>query len=268
MADPHAADHRAHRVPEPARRSCRSARPPPRRQVRRYGADFEALRDDRMNEPVVPRDHGHRRLSTPPVPRSPPTCFAAGGITSRSPVPRTVSSHCRGERRPAGRLPVWHATRPTTSGAPRRRPPCARRVLTGSSSPAGRGTGLTTRARWVSTPWSSCTRTREKLRMTVPKSFAGLPLRRHRGRRGRAGPSRRTVAELPRGSTSSPSTAPSTSRGSTPSTPGRGSRRSSAGPTRRCTRPSRGRSGSTPGSPRPRSPTPSTAATSRPARRG
>jgi methylmalonyl-CoA mutase len=80
-------------------------------------------------------------------------------------------------------------------------------------------------------------------------------------------PSQVRRGSRPRASASCRSTDPSTSRGWTRSTPIRGSRRSCAGPTRRCTPPSRGRSASTPDSPPPRSPTPSTAATSRPGRR-
>ncbi len=74
--------------------------------------------------------------------------------------------------------------------------------------------------------------------MSIPKSFADLPLAgevtAQRGRR-RARPGSR-----PRASASCRSTAPSTSRASTRWTPTPAWRRSSAGPTRRCTPPSRG----------------------------
>ena len=115
-------------------------------------------------------------------------------------------------------------------------------------------------------------RTREKL-LTMsrsPRASPDLPLRRrgHRAGPRRGRPRAGETGSRPRASASCRSTAPSTSRASTRWTPTPGSRRSCAGPTRRCTPPSRGRCASTPGSPPPRSPTPSTAATSPPARRG
>ena len=112
--------------------------------------------------------------------------------------------------------------------------------------------------------------------MSVPKSFAGLPLVAEHARISRLEPQRCSLdARGPnarpgsrrRASTSSRSTAPRTSTAWTRSTPGPASARSCAGPTRRCTPPSRGRSASTPASRPPRSPTRSTGATWPPARR-
>ena len=180
----------------------------------------------------------------------------------------TCSRRTPGSRSCASPAP----TRRTTSGAPTWSPHSARRAPGTSSSRASR-------ASWADDSCAlGCRRARLPAPdaggagMSVPKSLRRLALRGTGSSRPGAGA---RLIRRPTGALAQPgghrdparSTAPSTSRVSTRSTPGRGSARSCAGPTRRCTRPSRGRSASTPGSRPPRSPTRSTGATWRPARR-
>ena len=208
-----------------------------------------------------------RSPRTPHARRSPPTCSPPAASPSTSPAPpRPPTTWSR--RTTGSRSSAWPAaTAPTTAGPTR--PPRALRDA-GAAVGGHRRQAARQRRRL-------CGDGRRRPRvpdpdagaagMSVPKSFAGLPLGPQGQRVGRLDRRGRALAE-PRGHRDpARSTAPSTSTGWTRSTPGPGCRRSCAAPTRRCTPPSRGRSGSTPASPPPRSPTRSTAATSRPARR-
>ncbi len=205
--------------------------------------------------------------------------FAAGGVAVEvAGADRRASTTCW-RRTTASRSSAWPApTRLRRVGrrpggrAPRRR---ARHVILAGKPAGPRGRRLLRdgrRCAGLPAPDEG------EAGMSVPKSFAGPAAGREVRRsvpNGRPrGPRKLTVwyqtaspGTARRGSTSCRSTGRSTSTASTRSTPGPGSARSCAVPTRRCTPPSRGRSASTPGSPPPRSPTRSTGATWRPARR-
>ncbi len=107
---------RAHRVPEPRRDAARARSPAREAEVRRYGAAFEALRDDPLAEPVFLATDGHGRRSTPRGRRSPPTCSPPAASPSTSPArPRPPTTWSR--RTTASRSSAWPApTRPTTGG--------------------------------------------------------------------------------------------------------------------------------------------------------
>ena len=244
---------------------------PESREVRRYGAAFEALRDDPPAGHVFLATHGHGRRahrardvrratcsppvaspSTSPAPPRPPTTWSRRTTGSRSSAsPAATAPTTRGPTRPSRALRDGRRASGWSSPA---RPRDTRRRLCGD----GR------RRPGVPDPDQG------EAGMSVPKSFAGLPLSDACGRAVSAD-SDADAAEpwlSPEGIDILPGLRPRAPRG-----PGRArhlaraARRSCAAPTRRCTRPSRGRSGSTPASPPPRSPTRSTAATSRPARR-
>ena len=120
--------------------------------VRRYGAAFEALRDEPAAQPGLPRHAGHRRRSTPPARPSPPTCSPPAASPSTSPGRPTASTTCS-RRTTASRSSASPApTRRTPSGAPTRSPRCARPAPT-HVIVAGKADRLapTTPARWAST---------------------------------------------------------------------------------------------------------------------
>ncbi len=113
-------------------RTCPSGAPAhDSREVRRYGAAFEALQDAPTNEPVFLATMGtvaqHTARATFAT-----NLFAAGRRTRRgSRVRPMVSSRCSG-RTTANRWCASQArTRPTTSGVPRQRRPFATRARRG-----------------------------------------------------------------------------------------------------------------------------------------
>ena len=209
--------HLARRCPSASRTAARAcaATAPLRGAARRPG-----------RRAGLPRHPRHASPPTPPAPRSPPTCSppAASRSTPRARPTASTALLAAYDGQPvvclAGTDPTyaeWGADRGRR--AARRR--CPHVIV------AGKPEGLDVD--------DSCAMGVDALDflhphegeagMSVPKSFAGLPLApdaRVRGQAPALATSDRTgCGTAPRGSTSSRSTAPSTSRASTPSTPGR-----------------------------------------------
>ena len=247
--------------------------------VRRYGAAFEALRDEPAARPVFLATMGTVAAHTARATFA-TNLFAAGGVAVEvaGPTDGVDAVLAAYDGQPVVCLAGTDPAYAEWGAAAGRRPPRRRGHARdpGRQAEGHRGRRLLCRRRGrpdVPEPHEGGPR------MSVPKSFAGLPLDGSEtppigqklqadvadGRR--LGPNGNAWQQPRKASRSSRSTAPSTSPTSTRSTPGPGSARSCAARTPRCTPPSRGRSASTPGSRPPRSPTRSTGATWRPGRR-
>ena len=107
--------------------------PDPRRRTRsttgaaRYGASFEALRDEPAGDAGLPGHARHASPSTPLAPRSPPTCSPPAASRSRSPGRPRGSTSCwrRTERQQPPSCASPAPTPPTPSGARPRSTRCA-----------------------------------------------------------------------------------------------------------------------------------------------
>ena len=117
-------------------------------EVRRYGAPFEAFRDEPANEPVFLATIGAVAAHTARATFA-PTCSQQVVLPSRSLVPPTVSSHSSGRTTANGSSASPAQTRPTTSGVLRQPLLCASPARSGSSSRASRAPGRTIRAPWA-----------------------------------------------------------------------------------------------------------------------